>query len=76
LYYMPTISVRITEEERKRLQRYGPLSETVRQALDLFEKERKKREWMAKLDRLQKENPIKLDSDEVVKRIREDRTEH
>jgi Arc/MetJ-type ribon-helix-helix transcriptional regulator len=73
---MPTISIRISEDERRRLLRYGPLSDTVRQALELFEKERKKVEWMARLDKLQRENPIELDPDEVAKNIREDRRSH
>ena len=76
MYYMPTISVRISEEDRKRLLRYGPLSETIRQALELFEKDRKRREWMTRLDQLQKENPVKLDPDEIVRLLKEDRASH
>lgn len=76
MYYMPTISVRISEEERKRLAKYGPLSDTVRRALEFYEKDLKKREWMKKLDKLQRENPVKLNPDEIVRIIREGRASH
>jgi hypothetical protein len=70
---MPTISVRITEEERKKLLRYGPLSDTVRDALDLFMRDRKSREFVLKLRQFQQENPVKVDHDEIVRIIREGR---
>jgi hypothetical protein len=70
---MPTISVRITEEERKRLLRYGPLSGTVREALDLYVREKKSREFVQKLRQFQRENPVKVDADEIVRTIREGR---
>jgi hypothetical protein len=73
---MPTISVRISEDERRRLARYGPLSDTVRRALDLYEKDLKRREWMDELDNLQRENPLKIDPDEIVRIIRKDRKRH
>ncbi|MDE1852636.1 MAG: hypothetical protein KGI38_02680 [Thaumarchaeota archaeon] len=68
--------MRISEEERKRLLRYGPLSDTVRRGLELVEKEKKRMDFIRKLDRLQKENPVKLDPDELVRIIREDRASH
>lgn len=70
---MPTISVRITDEERKKLLRYGPLSETVREALDLYLRDRKSREFVRKLKEFQRENPVKVDPDEIVRIIREGR---
>ena len=70
---MPTISVRISEEERTKLLRYGPLSETVREALDLYMKDRKSREFARKLKQFQQENPVKVDPDEIVRMIREGR---
>jgi hypothetical protein len=70
---MPTISVRITEEERKKLLRYGPLSATVREALDLYLKDKKSREFVRKLRQFQQENPVKVDPNEIVRIIREGR---
>ncbi len=70
---MPTISVRITEEERKKLLRYGPLSDTVRDALDLYMKNKQSREFVQKLRQFQRENPVKVDPDEIVRIIREGR---
>jgi hypothetical protein len=70
---MPTISVRITEEERKKLLHYGPLSDTVRDALDLYFRDKKSREFVQKLRKFQQENPVKVDSEEIVKIIREGR---
>ncbi len=73
---MPTISVRVTEEERKKALRYGPISEAVRKGLELLEKERKREEVIRRLDKLQREHPVKLDPDEIVRIIREDRASH
>lgn len=73
---MPTISVRISEDDRKRYERYGTLSDTVRKALELYDRDRKRREWMERLDRIQKENPVRIDPDEIVKVIRQDRSSH
>jgi hypothetical protein len=71
---MPTISVRITDEERKRLVKYGPLSETVRRALEMYLKENKKREVIEEIRRYQKEHPVHVDPDEIVRIIREGRS--
>ncbi len=70
---MPTISVRISEQERKKLLRYGPLSDTVREAIDLYMRDKKSREFVQKLRQFQQENPVKVDSDEIVRIIREGR---
>jgi len=70
---MPTISVRITEEEKRRLLRYGSLSDTVREALELYMKDRKSRDVLRKLAQFQREHPVNVDSDEIVRVIREGR---
>ena len=70
---MPTISVRITEEEKRRLLQYGPLSETVREALEEFLKEKKRRQFLDELKQFQVEHPVKVDSDEIVRAIRDGR---
>ena len=73
---MPTISIRITDEDKKRLLRYGPVSKTVREALDQYMKDEKKREALRKLSELQKRYPVKVDPDEIVRAIRADRRSH
>lgn len=70
---MPTISVRITEEERRKLLEYGPLSDTVREALDQYLKDKKRREFLQELKQFQAAHPVVVDSDEIVRIIREGR---
>ena len=73
LSYMPTISVRLTEEERARLEKYGPLSETVRQAIEMYVKDKKRREFVRELAKFQKEHPVHVDPEDIVRIIREGR---
>ncbi len=70
---MPTISVRVTEEELKKYQKHGPLSKTIREAMELYEKDRKKVEAIKKLEELQRENPVHITTEEIVRIIREGR---
>ena len=70
---MPTISVRISEDEKRRLLRYGKLSTSVREALDQYLQARKSREIIDKLEGLQRRNPIRTTSAHEVSLIREDR---
>ena len=73
---MPTISVRITEEERRKWQRHGPISQTIREAMEQYERDQKRRDFLKDLRKLQKEHPIHIDPDEVVRILREDRQSH
>ena len=70
---MPNVKIRISEEDRRRLLRYGLLSAVVRDALKLYFKEEKKREFFRKLEQFQRKNPVRVDSKEIVKTIREGR---
>ena len=70
---MPTISVRISEKEKRELQRYGTLSDSVRDALALYLNTKKSDELLHKLAELQKKNPIKATTLEEVRLIKEDR---
>ncbi|HKT22770.1 MAG TPA: hypothetical protein VJR06_09215 [Nitrososphaerales archaeon] len=70
---MPTISVRLTEEERRSLLTYGPLSSTVREALEMYVKERRRLEAVDELERYQKQHPVHVSVDDIVKAIREGR---
>jgi hypothetical protein len=70
---MPTISVRVTEEERKKLLKHGPLSDTVRKALEQYLKDEERREFLQELKEFQAAHPVKVDPDEIVRIIREGR---
>ena len=70
---MTTISVRISEEERKKLLKYGSLSSSVREALRLYLDAKKSQELIRRLEELQKRNPIRVSSSGEVGLISEDR---
>jgi uncharacterized protein YlbG (UPF0298 family) len=70
---MTTICVRITEEEKRELQKYGNLSQTIREAMKLYLNTKKSEEILTKLGELQANNPVKITSEEIVRSIREDR---
>ncbi len=70
---MPTITVRISEEERKKLLRHGSISSSVRDALRLYLDTKKSEELLRKLEQLQAKNPIATTTREEVRLIREDR---
>ncbi len=70
---MPTITVRISEEEKKRLLRHGKLSKSVREALTLYLNIKKSQDIIGKLDKLQQKNPVRTTSAEEVSLINEDR---
>ena len=71
---MSTVSVRISEEEKRQLQKYGKLSDTLRQGMKLYLNNKKSEELFSKLEKLQVENPIKTSTEEEVRLIREDRS--
>lgn len=73
MYYMPTISVRISDEERKKLLKLGPLSETVREAIEMYVNDAKKREALRELKEFQRAHPVRITSEEIVRIIREGR---
>ncbi len=70
---MPTVSVRLTEEEKKELLVYGGLSKGVREGVRLYIKAQKSQEIFRKLEDLQKRNPVKTGSEKEVELIRKDR---
>jgi len=70
---MPTVSVRLTEEEKKELLEYGGLSKGVREGVRLYLKAQKSQEIFRKLEDLQRENPVKAASEKEVELIRQDR---
>ena len=70
---MPTVRVRLTEEEKKELLEYGGLSKGVREGIRLYLKAQKSQEIFRKLEDLQRENPVKAASEKEVELIRQDR---
>lgn len=73
MYYMPTITVRISEEEKKKLMQRGELSKSVRDAVKLYLNTDRSRELLAKLDELQKKNPVRTTTAKEVRLISEGR---
>ena len=71
---MSTVSVRISEEEKRQLQKYGKLSDTLRQGMKLYLNNKKSEELFSKLQKLQAENLIKTSTEQEVRLIREDRS--
>ena len=70
---MPTISVRISDEEKKRLLKHGALSKSIREAVELYLDTKRTQELIGRLEKLQRKNPIKTSSAEEVRLINEDR---
>ena len=70
---MKTVSVRISEEEKRQLKKYGKLSDTLREGMKLYLNKKKSDELLCKLEKLQSESQIKTSTEEEVKLIREDR---
>ena len=70
---MTIITVRLSEKEKASLEKYGKISDVVRQAIHNYLNDRKAREVLRKLEQYQKQNPIETDREEIVAMIREDR---
>ncbi len=70
---MPTISVRISEKEKKELVQYGSLSNSIREALRLYLDSKKSRQLLRKLEELQRKNPVKTTKLQEVRLIKGDR---
>jgi hypothetical protein len=70
---VPTISVRVSNEEKKELEEYGPLSNAVREGVKLYLQSKKTSKALAKLRALQAKDRAKTTTLEELKLIREDR---
>ena len=68
-----SVSVRISEEEKRQLKKYGKLSDILREGMKLYINKKKTDELLCKLEKLQSESQIKTSIEEEVKLIREDR---
>jgi len=67
-----TITVRISEKERKELAKHGKISDVVRDALDLYLREKNSRKIISRLKELQK-SPVRGTIQEDLRLIRADR---
>jgi len=67
-----TITVRLSEKERKELAKHGNISEVVREALSLYLREKNSRKIISRLKELQK-SPVRSTIPEDVRLIRADR---
>ena len=70
---MKTVCVRISEEEKRQLQKYGKLSDTLREAMKFYLNKKKSDQLLRKLADLQAKNQVKTSPKEIVRLIREDR---
>ena len=70
---MKTVSVRISEEEKRQLKKFGKLSDTLREGMKLYLSKKKSEELLCKLEKLQSDSQIKTSTEEEVELIREDR---
>jgi len=73
---MTVITVRLSENEKNSLEKYGKISDVVRDAIKMYVNNKKAREALKKLEEYQKKNPVTTTTDEIVAMIREDRDSH
>jgi hypothetical protein len=69
-----TVCIRLTEEEKRELLKYGNLSSVLREAMKLYLSTKKSAEILHKLGELQAKNPINTTVEQEVQLIREDRS--
>ena len=67
-----TITVRLSEKERKELAKHGRISEVVRDALSLYLQEKSSRKIISRLKELQK-TPVRSTIQDDLRLIRADR---
>ncbi len=70
---MTTVSVRITDEEKIELLKYGNLSESLREGLKLYLGKKKTEKLFRRLEALQSSNPVKTSTATDLKLVRQDR---
>lgn len=73
---MTAITVRLSDKEKQALEKYGKVSDVVRQAIRTYLNDKKSREVIKKLQAYQSKNPVKTTREEIIALIREDRNSH
>jgi hypothetical protein len=70
---MTAINVRLTEKEKAALEKYGKISDLVRDAIHMYVNNKKSTEALRKLKNYQKKNHVATTIGEIVAMLREDR---
>ncbi len=70
---MTVINVRLTEKEKAALEKYGRISDIVRDAIQMYINNRKSTIALKRLKEYQKKNRLTTTIEETVAMIREDR---
>jgi len=70
---MTTISVRLTEDEKKNLKKHGEISKVVRDAITTYLASSKSKETIKRLEELQKTDRAKTTSQQEINLLRKDR---
>jgi hypothetical protein len=70
---MTAINVRLTEKEKAALEKYGKISDLVREAIHMYVNNRKSMDALRKLKEYQKKNRVTTTTKEIVAMLREDR---
>ena len=73
---MTVITVRLSDKEKSALEKYGKISDVVREAIQMYIDNKKKKHVIRKLEELQKRNKLELTTEQIVASIREDRDTH
>jgi Arc/MetJ-type ribon-helix-helix transcriptional regulator len=68
-----SITIRLSEDDIRKLKRYGRISDVVREAIQLYIQSESSRETVLKLEKLQASNKTRITIDEDLKLIHEDR---
>ena len=70
---MTVITFRLSEKEKTTLEKYGKISDVVRDAIRLYIDNKKAKEAVRTLKELQRKYHVNTTTDEIVRLIREDR---
>ncbi len=70
---MTVITFRLSEKEKATLEKYGKISDVVRDAIRLYINNRKAKEAVKTLKELQSKYRVNTTTEEMVRLIREDR---
>lgn len=63
---MAVITVRLSEKEKASLEKYGKISDVVRDAIRMYINDRKARKAFKELEELQRRHPVKTTTEEIV----------
>lgn len=70
---MPMVSVRISDDDKKRLVRRGKLSDSIREAVRFYLDSRDSEAVLDRLRELQRRDKVTTTPEEIVRMIKEDR---